>query len=108
MFYFAAASFAEASRRLTPDGAGIGFLGAAHRDFTAALSRLSPAAQATATAACLVQQVGEAIEPLNVAGLCRPEKANWYGVDNADLVAGAPKLGVSADAVRTMLRNLGL
>ena len=46
MFYFAAASFAEASRRLTPDGAGIGFLGAAHRDFAAALARLSPAARA--------------------------------------------------------------
>ena len=105
MFYFAAASFAEASRRLMPDGAGIGFLGAAQRDFTAVLSSLSPAARATAPAACLLQEVGEAIEPWNVAGFCRPEKANWYGVDNADLVAGAPKLGVPESDVRAMLER---
>ena len=51
--------------------------------------------------------IGLVAEQLNVAGLCRPEKANWYGVDTADLLAGAPKLGVSGDAVRTMLRTLG-
>src|SRR5688572_25867441 len=108
MFYFAAASFAEASRRLTPEGAGIGFLGAALDDFTAALMRLSPAAGATSAPACFVDDVRAAIEPLNVAGLCRPEKANWYGVDAADLVDGAPKLGAGADAVQAMLRTLGL
>ena len=108
MFYFAAASFAEASRRLTPDAAGIGFLGAAHGGFTAALRRLSPAADCTSSPACFANDVRAAIEPLNVAGLCRPEKANWYSVDAADLVDGAPKLGVGADAVLAMLRTIGL
>jgi FADH2 O2-dependent halogenase len=108
MFYFAAASFAEASRRLTPDGAGIGFLGAAHAGFTAALTRLSPAAGDTQPPACFANEVRAAIEPLNVAGLCREEKANWYGVEAADLVDGAPKLGVAATTVQAMLRSLGL
>jgi FADH2 O2-dependent halogenase len=108
MFYFAAASFAEASRRLTPDGAGIGFLGAAHAGFTAALTRLSPAADGSASPGCFATDVRAAIEPWNVAGLCRPEKANWYGVEVTDLVDGAPKLGVTATAVQTMLRSVGL
>ncbi len=108
MFYFAAASFAEASRRLTPDGPGFGFLGTANQAFASALVRLSPAVRAAGPSGCLAQYVRDAIEPLNIAGLCRPEKANWYGVDNADLVEGAPKLGVSADAVRQVLASLGL
>ena len=108
MFYFAAASFAEASRRLTPDQAGIGFLGAAHPDFTAALTRLSPAVGPTPPPGCFAGEVRAAIEPLNVAGLCRPEKANWYGVEPADLVDGAAKLGVAATTVQAMLRSLGL
>jgi hypothetical protein len=52
--------------------------------------------------------VGVAIDPLNVAGLCRAEKRNWYGVEAADLVDGAPKLGVAATTVQAMLRSLGL
>jgi hypothetical protein len=43
-----------------------------------------------------------------VAGLCRPEQANWYGVDNADLLAGAGKLGVSRAEVERLLESLGL
>jgi FADH2 O2-dependent halogenase len=108
MFYFAAASFAEASRRLGPEREGIGFLGTAHPAFASALARLSPAGLHTGPAASYCREVGQAIEPLNVAGLCRPEKANWYGVDSADLIAGAPKLGVPAGAVRSMLAGLGM
>ena len=108
MFYFTAASFAEASRRLTPDGTGIGFLGTADPAFASALARLSPAVRAPGSPGCLGREVGEAVETLNVAGLCRPEKANWYGVDTADLLDGAPKLGVPESDVRAMLERLGL
>jgi FADH2 O2-dependent halogenase len=108
MFYFAAASFAEASRRLRPDAPGIGFLGAARRGFSETLKLLSPAAHPGSLPTHFVDSVGVAIDPLNVAGLCRAEKRNWYGVEAADLVDGAPKLGVAATTVQAMLRSLGL
>jgi FADH2 O2-dependent halogenase len=105
MFYFAAASYAEAARRLGSDGAGLGFLGAARAGFAGALARLSPAVESPADPARYARLVAEAIDPLNVAGLCRSEQANWYGIDNADLVAGAGKLGVSSAEVERLLES---
>jgi FADH2 O2-dependent halogenase len=108
MFYFAAASFAEASRRLAPGRDGIGFLGAARPAFADAVRRLSPAVRGAGVPDCYASEVAEAVEPFNIAGLCRPEKGNWYGVDNADLLAGAAKLGVTTADVVKMLASLGL
>jgi len=50
---------------------------------------------------------GHAVEPLNVAGLCDPSKANWNGVDLQDMIRGAARLGVSEAAVREMLERSG-
>jgi len=108
MFYFAAASYAEAARRLGSGGEGLGFLGAAREGFAGALTRLSPVVEQAADPQRYARQVADAIEPLNVAGLCRPEQANWYGIDNADLLAGAGKLGVSRAEVERLLESLGL
>ena len=55
MFYFAAASFAEASRRLTPERRGFGFLGTANPAFASALVRLSPAVRAAEPSGCLAR-----------------------------------------------------
>jgi FADH2 O2-dependent halogenase len=107
MFYFAVASFEEARRRLRPDGRGFGFLAADDARLAAEVARLTPT-RSRPTPRDFAAQVARAIEPLNVAGLCRPEKANWYGVDNDDLTEGAAKLGVSAEAVQRMLTRLGL
>ena len=108
MFYFAAASYAETARRLGSGGEGLGFLGAAREGFAAALTRLSPAVEPAADPRQYAEQVADAIDPLNVAGLCRPEQANWYGVDNTDLLAGAGKLGVTRAEVERLLDSLGL
>jgi len=108
MFYFAAASYAEAARRLGSGGEGLGFLGAAREGFAGSLTRLSPVVEQAADPQRYARQVADAIEPLNVAGLCRPEQANWYGIDNADLLAGAGKLGVSRAEVERLLESLGL
>jgi FADH2 O2-dependent halogenase len=105
MFYFAAASYAEAARRLGSDGAGLGFLGAARDGFAGALTRLSPAVESPADPGSYARLVAEAIDPLNVAGLCRSEQANWYGIHNADLLAGAGKLGVSSAEVERLLES---
>jgi len=93
---------------LGSDGAGLGFLGAAHDGFAGALTRLSPAVESPADTGQYARRVADAIDPLNVAGLCRPEQANWYGIDNADLLAGAGKLGVSRAEVERLLESLGL
>jgi FADH2 O2-dependent halogenase len=105
MFYFAAASHAEAARRVRPGDAGHGFLRAADPSFAAAMRRLSPAAGADrgGHGPGLDSEVAAAIEPVNVAGLCLPEKRNWYGVDVEDAVRGAAKLGASGEAVRAAL-----
>jgi len=107
MFYFAVASFEEARRRLRPDGPGFGFLAVRDARLAAEVARLTPT-RSGPTPRHFAEQVARAIEPLNVAGLCRPEKANWYGVDTDDLTEGAAKLGVSAEAVQRMLAGLGL
>jgi hypothetical protein len=52
--------------------------------------------------------VASAIEPINVAGLCDPEKRHWYGVDVADLLRSAPRLESSPEAIQAMLRDCGL
>jgi FADH2 O2-dependent halogenase len=97
MFYFAAASFSEMTRRLgkVPPG----FLCAADAQFAGDLTRLSPghAGGVDPTA------VAAAIERINIAGLCDVSKRNWYDVDLNDPVKGAAKLGATPDAVREML-----
>jgi tetracycline 7-halogenase / FADH2 O2-dependent halogenase len=102
MFYFAAASFSEMARRLNADVTR-GFLGAADVDFSAAMTRLSPAVQWPPDAARFAHDVAAACEPLNIAGLCDPRKRNSYGVDLEATVRGASKLGLSSDRVRDAL-----
>lgn len=130
MFYFAAASFSEAARRLDAASCPERFLCADVPAFSAALARLSPCAAlgrlspgnavwpfapsdesgagcASFTASDYARAVADATEPLNVAGLCDPTKRNWYGVDLMDTVRGAHKLGLSPDQVREVYGRLG-
>jgi FADH2 O2-dependent halogenase len=104
MFYFAAASYAEMARRVAPSRAAAGFLRASDPAFASALRALSPARAADGLAA----RVRQAVEPVNIAGLCDATKKNWYGVDLEDAIAGAPKLGVAPAIVATVLAGLGL
>jgi FADH2 O2-dependent halogenase len=97
MFYFAAASFAEISRRLNVHALDARFLAADRAAFADALIRLSP--RSRSYGACYAAEVAEAIEPINIAGLCDPGKGNWYGVDVTDMMRGSVKLGVTAEDV---------
>lgn len=107
MFYFAVASFEEARRRLRPADRGFGFLAVRDARLAAEMARLAPSTAGPVVEG-FAEHVARAIEPVNVAGLCRPDNTNWYGVNDEDLVAGAAKLGVSAEAVQRMLTSLGL
>jgi FADH2 O2-dependent halogenase len=99
MFYFAAASFSEMTRRLgrVPPG----FLCAGDPRFVDDLARLSPLESIADPA-----DVAAAVERMNIAGLCDASKRNWYGVDLEDPVRGAARLGATPDAVRSMLAAL--
>ncbi len=103
MFYFAAASFSEMRRRLSPSPRGFGaararpsrgFMLAADQAFAGAVRR-GPMVDEAAIAL--------AIDPVNIAGLCDPRKRNWYGVDFEDAVRGAEKLGATVDEIRAAL-----
>jgi len=103
MFYFAAASFSEMARRLGAPHAPRGFFcGDSHR-FTCAMERLSPAAVVDADVDSYSGEVAGAVDDWNIAGLCEPAKRNWYGIDIEDTVAGAAKLGLTAEQVRAGL-----
>ena len=105
MFYFAAASYAEMARRVAPDRAAAGFLRAGDCAFARAMESLSPARGSREP---LAAHVREAVEAVNIAGLCEAGKRNWYGVELRDAVAGAPKLGVSPATVVAVLAASGL
>jgi FADH2 O2-dependent halogenase len=99
MFYFAAASFSEMSRRLHGDGWSRGFLLREDDRFSAAMRELSPLRDSPADFAA---RVAQSIAPVNVAGLADSGKRNWYAVDADETAAAAWKLGVDASRVRAL------
>ena len=79
MTYFAAASFAEAARRLNrPD-----------------------------EAPSLLCGIDQPIDQINVAGLNDAARRNWYPCRAEDLLENCAKLGVSPEEVRAMLERVG-
>jgi FADH2 O2-dependent halogenase len=104
MFYFAAASYAEMARRVAPARAAAGFLRVGDPVFASAMSALSPACDVDGRAA----HVRDAVDTVNIAGLCDATKKNWYGIDAEDTIAGASKLGVAPATVAAVLAALGL
>ena len=103
MFYFAAASFSEMARRLDSPLTPRGFLCGDSDRFTSALRRLSPAAETGIARDRYESEVAAAIADWNVAGLCDPDKRNWYGVDLDDTIAAAEKLALTRKQVRERL-----
>lgn len=103
MFYFAAASYSEMARRLGRPSSG--FLVADDEAFVTAMRDSADRARA---GTLTLDEVGRAIERMNIAGLCDASKQNWYGADPHDVVRGAQKLGVTAADVERVLTSLGV
>ncbi len=104
--YFAAASYAEAARRLgRPDRSG-SFLSADHPTFGPALAACCRLARKRdpSRRGQLLDAVARAIEPLDVIGLSDRSRRNWYPVLSDDLVAARHKLGASREEIEAMLR----
>ncbi len=108
MLYFAAASFAETTRRL---GRTLteGFLLRDRPGFGAAALALADAVVANPGLPVpeLRRRVAELVSPINVAGLINEAKRNWYPCEAADLLAAADKVPATPDALREMLRRVG-
>ena len=110
LLYFAAASFAEAARRLGKPDRAQSFLLHDDPDFgprsAACLARamLRPAG---AERSALLRQVLETIEPFDVAGLGDRERRNWYPVLAADILRSAHKVDASKEGIRELLRRTG-
>ena len=113
--YFAAASYAETTRRLTAGGqpadgsiatAGAAFLMSDHATFGSALEHCLTLAEGTDREALLVA-IADAIAPINVAGLGNSDRANWYPCEANDLLTAAHKLGASETEILAMLERSG-
>lgn len=110
LLYFAAASYSETARRLKRPHLASSFLLYDHPTFGPACSALVKRAHQLKDEherRDLVQDILRAIEPIDVAGLCRPHRNHWYPVDAADLIESAHKVGASRDEVEKMMQSCG-
>jgi FADH2 O2-dependent halogenase len=111
LLYFAAASYAEAARRLGRPELAPGFLLAGHPTFGPELAACAEAAatrpQGSARAA-LEARIDRAIDPFDTAGLLDRNRRDWYPVTAEDLLASAAKLQASPAEVQRLLERTGL
>jgi FADH2 O2-dependent halogenase len=106
--YFAAASFAEAERRLGRNPPGRSFLCADHPVFGPAFRDCCRAAlEAGRDREDLLRRIASAIEPIDVAGLGDSGRRNWHPVLASDLFSGASKLGATREEIESLLERSG-
>ncbi|MGH9840123.1 MAG: NAD(P)/FAD-dependent oxidoreductase [Blastocatellia bacterium] len=109
MFYFAAASYSEMARRLDRGYRVTRFLAADHAEFAASLRAFGDELRKPGDAAhptAFARRIADAVDCLNIAGLCSPQKRNWYDVDLEDVAAGAAKLGLTTSEARAALKRI--
>jgi FADH2 O2-dependent halogenase len=110
MLYFAAASFSESARRLGKAHLAPSFLLHDDPHFGAAMRRCCQRAKNNGTQPEideLANEIWQAIEPINIAGLARPERRNWYPVDANDLLNSAGKLESTEHQISQLLDRCG-
>ncbi len=111
LLYFAAASFAEAARRLGRPALAGSFLSHDHRTFgpalrevcAATLAGAAPGARRADERSRLLARIHDAIAPMDIAGLAEASRRNWHPVEAEPLLAGASKLGSTRGQVEAML-----
>jgi FADH2 O2-dependent halogenase len=105
LLYFAAASFAEMARRLDRKAMASSFLLCGDSVFGPASARLCERVMRGEKG--LGEEILRIIEPIDVAGLRRSDRGNWYPVDAADLLGAAAKLGATESEVSRLLTRAG-
>jgi FADH2 O2-dependent halogenase len=110
LLYFAAASFSEASRRLSRPEQAPGFLLHAHPAFGSdlhACAMIALAGPRGRAREALLEEIDRAIEPFDVAGLNDRSRRDWYPVLADDLMKNASKLHASRSEVDRLLDRCG-
>jgi FADH2 O2-dependent halogenase len=110
LLYFAAASFSETARRLNKPHMAPSFLLHDHPTFGPACSELLQRSHHLNTeeeSARLIDDILDAIEPIDVAGLCNRERHNWYPVNADDLIQSAHKVQSTPSEISKLLQNCG-
>jgi FADH2 O2-dependent halogenase len=102
LLYFAAASFSETARRLGKPHLAGSFLLCDDSNFGPVCARLiersrHPLSKNESNE--LINDILEAIEPINIAGLGRRDRRNWYPVYAEDLVSARAKLGATLEEI---------
>lgn len=110
LLYFAAASFSETVRRLGRPELAPGFLLSAHPAFAPELAAITDAVlvgrNGSGGRQVLFERINRAVEPFDTAGLLDDTRNGWYPVLAGDLVAGAGKLGATAEEVERLLARV--
>jgi FADH2 O2-dependent halogenase len=106
LLYFAAASYAEAARRLGRPELSGSFLSGDHPHFGPALSECCALALSGADRSAVDRKVRDAIVPLDVIGLSDVRRRNWYPVLAEDLLGACDKLGATRAEAAEMLARI--
>jgi FADH2 O2-dependent halogenase len=110
LLYFAAASFSETARRLGKPHRAESFLLCDDPAFGPVCARLIERSRHPLSkheSSELIKEILNAIEPIDVAGLGRRERRNWYPVYADDLLSAAGKLGARREDIHSLLRRCG-
>ncbi|MGC2618473.1 MAG: hypothetical protein WA414_05480, partial [Acidobacteriaceae bacterium] len=110
MLYFAAVSYAETAHRLGKPHLAQSFLLHDHPHFGPAMQQLIERSRTTRTpqqSAQFSEEVRQAIDPINVAGLADPGRRNWYPVAAEDLLHAAHKLQATREEIENLLNRCG-
>jgi FADH2 O2-dependent halogenase len=108
--YFAAAMFAETTRRLGQPDRVNSFLLMNDPKFGPSLRHCMEKALHRSTPAerqRMIETILKAVEPFDLAGLGDSSRRNWYPCLAEDLLIAAPKLGVERAAIEQLLTRCG-
>lgn len=110
LLYFAAASYSETAFRLKKTHLAKSFLLYDHPSFGPACRNLLERAHHLSTqqeSDRFIEDVLQAIGPIDVAGLCNRQRRNWYPVDADDLINSAHKVDATREDVIWLLQSCG-
>jgi FADH2 O2-dependent halogenase len=110
LLYFAAASYSESARRMGKPHLASSFLLHDQPQFGARLNDLAERALHICQGAetdRLIEDILRAIEPIDVAGLSKPNACSWYPLDAADLLGSCSKLEATPEEIETLLYRCG-
>lgn len=110
LLYFASASFSETARRLNKPQLAPLFLLRSHPVFGPACRKLLHRAQdvfSEQDSAALIEDILQAVEPIDIAGLCNRQRQSWYPVNPDDLSNSAHKVEATPDEIMLMLQRCG-